>query len=481
MQIGKWHLGYWNWLQTPLQRGFDSYYGYLNGEEDYTSHTRSDGYDFWDGPTLDYSANGSYSTDLFTQRAVGIVGAHNASDAAHPLFLYMAWQAMHIPLEAPASCIAPYATSISEIDRRTVAGMVSCMDAGMAQIIAALRGNREMFESTTIVFLADNGGPVTLGDMRRGDMSDTYRSNYASNMPLRGQKTTYWEGGVRSASFVSGAGVGVAQRGVRSDKLIHVTDLYFSLLAHATRGLGGSVTSDAAEQELAELLAEQPPFVLGDGIEQWRTIVLDPTRPAVDPRNETLHVVHVEAEAGPGVLRVGRLKLFAANDSWDGKNAAWFPSTCSHSHKFPLRTLDFTPLLLEIVLISVNTNHSPLYSAIGQSFTRQNFTVHCTLPPPSGPGGNASFPTPPAQGSPGYCDPGVAPCLFDVVADPCEQVNLAAERPADVVALLRRLDEYRAFARTDRSKTAAKLPKRCLPPANNWTWRPCDGSPSEIA
>jgi arylsulfatase A-like enzyme len=444
--IGKWHLGYWNWLQTPQQRGFDTYYGYLNGEGDYFLHTRSGGYDFWDGNDVDFSANTSYSTDLFTRRAVSIVSEHNASDGEHPLFMYVAWQAMHIPLQAPKDCVAPYESSIAESDRRIVAGMVSCMDAGVAQIVAALRANARMFESTTIVFLTDNGGPVTLGDMRRGDINDVYRSNYASNMPLRGQKTTYWEGGVRSAAFVSGVGVSAAAAGARSNKLIHVTDLYFSLLAHATHGVGrhsvGGGEHATAQEELAGLLADQPPFVLGDGIEQWQTIVLDPTRPdpSVDPRTETLHVVHVDSEAGPGVLRVGRLKLFAANDSWAGKNAVWYPT-------------------------------------VGQSFARNNFTVRCAVPPPSGPGGNASFPTPPGVGQRGYCDPGIAPCLFDVVADPCEQINLATERAEDVARLLRRLDEYRAFARTDRSASARKLPKRCLPGANNATWRPCYGSP----
>jgi arylsulfatase A-like enzyme len=38
MQVGKWHLGYYQRRFQPLARGFDSFFGFLNGAEYYFSH-----------------------------------------------------------------------------------------------------------------------------------------------------------------------------------------------------------------------------------------------------------------------------------------------------------------------------------------------------------------------------------------------------------------------------------------------------------
>ncbi|CAN7940987.1 unnamed protein product, partial [Ixodes hexagonus] len=117
--IGKWHLGYYKESYTPTRRGFDSFYGYYNGGEDYYNHEilYVIGLDFWADTTPVRSERGHYSTNLFTSKAVSLIRKH---DKSKPLFLYLSHQAVHcgdykLKLEAPASAIAhfPYINSLN--------------------------------------------------------------------------------------------------------------------------------------------------------------------------------------------------------------------------------------------------------------------------------------------------------------------------------------------------------------------------------
>jgi arylsulfatase A-like enzyme len=118
---------------TPTWRGFQSFYGYYGGGEDYFKHDSRNAYDL----RRDNGANcgkgcshlavedyGNYSTHLFTAEAVRIIQKHDTSPGAAPLFLYLAYQAVHAPDEAPDSYVAPY-SNIKNKKRRTFAGMVS--------------------------------------------------------------------------------------------------------------------------------------------------------------------------------------------------------------------------------------------------------------------------------------------------------------------------------------------------------------------
>ena len=123
-------------------------------------------------PALDY--NGSYSTPLFANKTIDIIEAHNAS--SQPLFIYLAFQSVHSPLQAPAEWIEKYSW-IEATSRRTLAAMTSCMDYEISRIVASLKG-KDMWTNTLLVMVADNGGPP-------------YVAN--SNWPMRGGKWTMWE------------------------------------------------------------------------------------------------------------------------------------------------------------------------------------------------------------------------------------------------------------------------------------------------
>ncbi len=60
----RWHLGYCNDSYLPTSRGFESFYGFFMGGEDYYTHSWPGAgvYDFFDDQEVDLSANGTYST-----------------------------------------------------------------------------------------------------------------------------------------------------------------------------------------------------------------------------------------------------------------------------------------------------------------------------------------------------------------------------------------------------------------------------------
>ncbi|KAH7966233.1 hypothetical protein HPB49_014691 [Dermacentor silvarum] len=125
--VGKWDVGYYKTSLTPTCRGFDSFYGYYNGEESYYSHSityeNHTGLDFWLNTEPLFSESGSYSTTLFTERAQHLICNRNKSK---PFFLLLSHQSPHgagepEPFQAPQENVDkfPY---IGEKNRTIYAG-----------------------------------------------------------------------------------------------------------------------------------------------------------------------------------------------------------------------------------------------------------------------------------------------------------------------------------------------------------------------
>lgn len=200
---GKWHLSHFRNVDTmdekhswPLQRGFDDFYGIINGAGSYYDpaflHEGND--------PVSISSDPYYFTDVITRRGIGYIDNYLQQD--HPFFLYMAYTAPHWPLHALEEDIEKYKGVFSEgwdrlretryrklIDKGIIdsdwpltsrdprvdawkktenkdwearrmavyAAQMDRMDQNIGNILDYLEENGER-ENTMVIFLADNGG-----------------------------------------------------------------------------------------------------------------------------------------------------------------------------------------------------------------------------------------------------------------------------------------------------------------------------------
>src|SRR5690606_12106263 len=107
LMTGKWHLGMERKEQWPLQRGFDHYYGILDGASNYFQPAQPRGITL-DNDTLKVDDPNFYTTDAFTDHAIQFIDQSKQQDGERPFFLYLAYTAPHWPLQAPKEVIDKY-------------------------------------------------------------------------------------------------------------------------------------------------------------------------------------------------------------------------------------------------------------------------------------------------------------------------------------------------------------------------------------
>ena len=113
MMVGKWHntptvqsLPSSPKDSWPTQRGFDWFYGFMEGETHYFFPAR-----LMQGNNLlpiDAYPADFYTTDAWTDKAIEFVSEHRNAAPDKPFFLYVANNAVHAPLQAKPADLAKY-------------------------------------------------------------------------------------------------------------------------------------------------------------------------------------------------------------------------------------------------------------------------------------------------------------------------------------------------------------------------------------
>ena len=101
--IGKWHLGNWYKRHLPMQRGFDYQYGLYGALISYYDKVRGHYYDWHRNEQI--LREDGYSTDLIARDFVKVIKAH---DSDKPLFVYVPFNAVHGPNDAPPDLLEKY-------------------------------------------------------------------------------------------------------------------------------------------------------------------------------------------------------------------------------------------------------------------------------------------------------------------------------------------------------------------------------------
>lgn len=192
--IGKWHLGHGGAQLLPLAHGFDRFLGHTGGCIDYFTMTYGNIPD-WYNDSQQVRENG-YATDLISAEAIDFLKLQSAKKSeGTPFFLHLAYNAPHfgkawspsksetVNLMQPESATIIRAAEVGFDDkvRREFAAMTISLDDGVGQVLDVL-AETGLAENTLVIFQTDHGGDPTYG---------------GSNTPLRGDKATLFEGGIR--------------------------------------------------------------------------------------------------------------------------------------------------------------------------------------------------------------------------------------------------------------------------------------------
>lgn len=280
--VGKWHLA-----GDPMDRGFDHFFGFLEGFAGHFTGAKS--YRLDRQPFTQFGKD-FYSSDAFSERAVNFI----QSDDSKPFFLYLSFQAPHNPLEAPKADImaqrgnyaggwqavrearfkrqkelglipaatklpaypenlpdwnslTPAQRDLEDLRMSVYAAMVERMDRGISKVMKALTDSGKA-DNTLVLFMSDNGSDsFSVMDqtlLKQGKLPGDIGSNwqlgtgwaYANVTPWRLYKISQHSGGVASGAIASWPAGNLGKNGRIENSPVHMVDVMPTFLEAAQSG-----------------------------------------------------------------------------------------------------------------------------------------------------------------------------------------------------------------------------------------------------
>lgn len=241
--IGKWHLGYAERFR-PSRHGFDVAEGILGGNADYSTHKEENGEMVYFRGNRKEAREG-HTTDVIGKEAVEFL---RGQEAGQPFFLYLPFTAPHAPMQPGYR------------------ELVEQMDARVGDVLDELK-RTGLERNTLVLFLSDNGADAN-----------------GSNAPLRGRKSSVFEGGIRVPWILRWPGV--VKAGTEFGEAVTTMDLLPTLAP-------GAGPTDGADLMPALTGRGQ----LGERALYWRYRRMKSTRKAA--RAGAWKLIHDNAERYP--------------------------------------------------------------------------------------------------------------------------------------------------------------------------------------
>lgn len=178
--FGKWHINH-----DPLKSGIEENYG------GYESGGPSKGgyHSPYDYPGVVAEEEGEYLTTRLGKEGAAYIKKSVNSDK--PFFMHFTPYSVHTPIEPRADLLKHYKKKkkTERHNNPSYAAMVHALDEAVGMLITALEENN-LLENTLIIFTSDNGGI----------------EKFTDNYPLRAEKGSYYEGGIRIPFAISWKG-----------------------------------------------------------------------------------------------------------------------------------------------------------------------------------------------------------------------------------------------------------------------------------